>query len=156
MLGAEGAEVMAAWQQGTVDRGDEISCVFGLGEQAEKNVQRKQLMEAITLIRAEVEPFSGTPIYDSALLIEELYRSLDVGAPQKNEGVMRALQQMVMELAGQLEQLTGVNPLDPKGQQGGGQGGPNPAEGQAPSEENLNAGARRDTVLPMSGANGAP
>ena len=152
LLGEEGAAVMKAWQTGTSDDGDEVTVTFGSNAQAQATVEKKQLMEAITLEKGEIEPITGASVYDTSPLFEELHRRLDVGAPKKSPAPMQQLQQIVMALAGQIEQLTGVNPLTgeaapgakPQGADGG--EGPNPSEGDGPTTGNLQAGAVRDTV----------
>jgi hypothetical protein len=155
MLGAEGAAVMKAWQTSTADDGDEITVTFGARAQAQEAVERKQLMEAITLEKGEIEPLTGLPTYDPSMLFEELHRRLDVGPPVKSAGVIPALQQMVMRLSAALQQVTGgAAPGGPPG--GGGMAndrspsgsGPSRAEGDAPSNANIGAGARRGTLPP--------
>ena len=167
LLGAEGAAVMKAWQTGTEDVGDEIEVTFGVGAQAQETVERKQLMEAITLQRGEVEPLTQLPKYDSGLLFEELNRRLNVGAPKLDETPMRQMQQMILQLSQQVQQLSGINPLTGEGQEKGdkkpgaggdkqtkkptsgekkqSRGGPNPSEGDGPSQGNISAGAKRGT-----------
>ena len=143
LLGQEGAAVMKQWQTGTVDDGDEIIVTFGANAKAQEVVEKKQLMEAIALVRSAVEPLSGQPIYDEFVLIEELFRRLNVGAPKKSEAPFKALHQLVKQLAAKVEELTGENPLDQKGKQNGKPKGPNPSEGAGPTQQNLGAGAAR-------------
>lgn len=156
LLGQEGAAVMKAWQDGSVDDGDEIEVTFGARALAQEAVEKKQLMEAIGLEKGEVEPLSGVGLYDTAPLFEELHRRLDVGPPKKNEGPMLQLQQMVMKLASMVEEATGVNPLTGEGdekQNGKAKpGGPSKSEGSGPSEQNIDAGAKRGTNAPPTPA----
>ncbi len=162
MLGAEGAQVMKAWQDGSDDFGDRITLTFGSEAQAQAIVERKQLMDAIALIRMEVEPLTGLPIYGRHLLVEELFRRMDVGKPKPDETPMKQLQQMVLMMAQEIEGLTGVNPLTGEGQektngQAGskGSGSPRKSEGGGPTQGNQNAGARRGTVSPEQSTTGA-
>lgn len=149
LLGAEGAKVMQAWQAGTVDDGDEITVTFGAAAKAQETVEKKQLMEAFALTRQAVEPLTGQPIYDDFAILEELFRRLDVGAPQKSEAPFKALYQLLDQFAKQIEQLTGENPLQKMKQQSNGSpSGFNPSEGSGPTDENLNAGAMNRTQEP--------
>ena len=155
MLGEEGAAVMKAWQGGSVDDGDEIEVTFGARAQAQEVVDRKQLMEAITLLASQVDPVTGLPLYDILPLIEELHRSLSLGAPKSNDSVLAQLQKMVKGLQKLYFDETGIDPLDPesiasaqKEADTQTKGGPNPSEGDGPTQGNLNAGAGRGTVAP--------
>jgi hypothetical protein len=152
MLGEMGAQILKAWQMGSEDIGDEIELTFGRRAIAQATVEKKQLMEAIGLERAEVDPVSGLPLYDSTQLFEELHRRLEVGPPKPNQGVLLALQQEVLTLRSQMQALLDFVDAKQKEAPKGGktkkkEGGPNPSEGNGPSPQNLNAGARRDTVL---------
>lgn len=150
MLGEEGAAAMKSWQTGTTDDGDEIEVTFGAKAEAQKAVRRKQLMEAITLEKAEIDPVTGLPIYDTAPLFEELHRALDVGKPQVNQSMLAQLQQAVVQLAATVKQLTGGQPGAPGAAAPTSgtttSGGPNPSEGDGPSNANLGAGVKRGTT----------
>jgi len=150
MLGVEGAQVIKAWQTGSSDDGDDIDLTFGASAQAQETVEKKQLMEAISLIKGEVDVAMGLPLYDHAPLFEELFRRLDVGAPKPNDTVLKQLQQAVIALSGEVERLRdeagegdaksgGAKRTSPSG-------GPNPSEGEGPTQGNLQAGAMRGTV----------
>lgn len=158
LVGAQGAQVLQAWQKQTTDDGDKLSVTFGMRAEAQKTVDRKQMMEAVTLEQSQVEPITGLPKYNSDHLIEEIHRSLGAGPPKVDNTPLRQLQKLCMALAAQIQQLTGVNPLAPAGGGGGPpgsngpngpgngpEGGPNKAEGNGPTQGNLNAGATRDT-----------
>lgn len=152
MLGEVGAAVITAWQKGSVDDGDDIDVTFGARAQAQEIAERKQLMEAISLLNAKVDPVTQIPLYDDEQLVEELHRSLDLGAPKRNEGVLRQLQELVLMQARQIEALTGqIEGAGPGSREtSNGQAGPRPSEGEGPTEENITAGALRDTLLPTS------
>lgn len=158
LLGETGAAVMKAWQIGSVDDGDEIQVTFGATAQAREAVERKQIMEMIGVLASQVDPLTGRPKYDLEPLIEEAMRRFDLGPPRPDQSTLAQLQSMVLALAGQLEQLTGVNPVTGAGSApnsgGGGGDGPPPGEGDGPSEENLSSGAHRGTVSAISGAYG--
>ncbi len=161
LLGEDGAKVMKDWQDGTTDEGDEITVTFGARAMAQEAVERKQLMEAITLLRAMVDPVTGLPIYDEMPLVEELFRRLDLGAPQMNASVLKTLQETVMKLAAAIKQLTGQDILGAGGQGAAptsgtsNGGGPNPSEGDGPSQSNIGAGVKRGTTTPAGAPQGA-
>jgi len=146
MLGEEGAKVMKAWQIGTVDDGDEITAVFGANSQAQELADKKQLIEAISLKSAQVDPVTGLREYDIHPDIEELNRRFDLGAPKLNEGLVPALQQRVMQLEQMLQRLLGE--AEGGGASPTGTGGPRPAEGDGPTQGNLLGGPLRGTVNP--------
>ncbi len=160
LVGAEGAAALKAWQIGTVDDGDRIEVTFGATAQAKETVDRKQIMEAITLLASQVDPLTGQPKYDVAQLVEELHRSLGLGSPKFIGLGEQQLRQLVMVLMQKVQQLT-AGPGAEGGQPGGPpktsssskppSGGPNPSEGDGPSEGTLASGAMRDTVLPVAG-----
>lgn len=157
LLGEAGAEVLKAWQIGTTDDGDEITVTFGVHAQAQETVERKQLMEAITLEKNEVEPVTGLPMYDSTLLFEELHRRLDVGPPKKNDGPMLQLQQAVIALMAEVERLGGGPDAEKSGKNGKSSspsGGSRPSEGGGPTQGTLQSGVMRGTVT--QGPQGAP
>jgi hypothetical protein len=148
MLGEEGAAAMKSWQTGTTDDGDEIEVTFGANAEAQKAVRRKQLMEAITLEKAEIDPVTGLPIYDTAPLFEELHRALDVGKPQANQTMLAQLQQLAMigQQALQAQQGSMAPGATPTNGTTSSNGGPNPSEGNGPSNANLGAGVKRGTT----------
>jgi hypothetical protein len=146
LLGEEGAKVMKEWQTGTVDDGDMIHVTFGANAEAQKTVDRKQLMEAIKLLKADVDPVTGLEKYDTAPLVEELHRSLDLGAPRLNASMVKQLQEAVMVLAQQVQGgAAGGNGSPPENGKPT-NGGPNASEGSGPRQGTLNAGAMRGTV----------
>lgn len=150
LLGAEGAVAMKAWQTGTDDRGDRIEVVFGATAQAAEAVHRKQLMEAITLLRSIVDPTTNLPIYDTSDLIKELCRSLNVGEPQIDQSTVAQMQKLIVMLMQKVQALspqptTGSSSAQPSPTSTS-SGGPNPAEGAQPTSENIGAGASRGTV----------
>lgn len=159
LLGQEGAAVMKAWQEGTADDGDTIEVAFGANAQAERTVRTKQVMEAITLQKAEVEPITGLPKYDSSALFEELNRLLGVGKPKIDATPMRKLEDAVLFLSQQVKAMSGMQPGAGQGPSGGGKpmngkpppAGPNPSEGDGPQEGTLAAGARRGTSSASAG-----
>lgn len=152
LLGTEGATVMTAWAQGTDDYGDQITVTFGATAQAAEAVHRKQLMEAITLLRGIVDPTTGLPIYDTTDLIKELCRSLDVGDPQMDQSTLAQLQKLVVMLMSRPQAMQPQTTTGPSGGPPSGpsnttsSGGPNPSEGAAPDAMNIHAGASRGTV----------
>lgn len=158
LLGEEGAAVMKAWQEGSTDAGDRIEVEFGMHAMARETVEKKQLMEAITLLRALVEPVTGLEKYDVGPLVEELTRRLGVGRPKVSDGPMRQLQEMVLQLMQQVQAQApaGGGERPPGGARrpapGGGRapprGGPNPSEGDGPTEGTLASGASRGTFPP--------
>lgn len=156
LLGTEGAEVMKAWQTGATDDGDAIEVTFGVNAQAQETVEKKQLMEAITLEKGEIEPVTGLEKFDTAPLFEELHRRLDVGKPKLNDGMMQQLQQLALigkqVLMAQQATQTGASGGGAPGRPGtSSSAGPNPSEGDGPKEGNLAAGATRGTLAPTSG-----
>ena len=156
LLGANDAKIMDAWASATVDDGDEIEVTFGARAQAQEAVNRKQLMDALTLLNSMVDPITGASLYDRAPLLEELFRSLDLGAPKVDNSALKQLQQMVLEMRQMLIEKTGEDPFDqPKGgdpasngSSGQDAGGVRPSEGDGPSEENLSGGVTRGTSQP--------
>ena len=165
LLGEEGAAVMKAWQTGTVDDGDEIEVTFGMTAQAQEVVERKQLIDAITLMQSEVEPLTGLQIWRRDLLVEELFRRLNVGKPQRDETPLRELQMQVLMLRQVIKEELGVDLNDPnqsmedlddeeEGKKSKKKGSgkkkakkkPAKSEGSGPQQGTVNAGARRDTV----------
>lgn len=148
-LGAEGAAAMKAWQTGTSDEGDRIEVTFGQVAQAMETVERKQLMEAITLEQAIIEPVTGLPKYDIEPLVEEMHRRLGLGKPTLNQGTMQQLQLLAMQGLMAQQAMAGASPTSgTTSQKNGPSGGPNPAEGSGPTQGNIQAGATRGT-LPM-------
>ena len=161
LLGEEGARVIAAWQAGTDDSGDQIEAIFGATLKAKENLDRKQLAEAIALEKSDVEPLTGIEKWDSSQLFEELHRLHDVGPPVPNRGVQRALQEKVVQFAKMVHRITGLDPLDPKQAQKlqemldpqpleradqPSSGGPSPSEGSGPQMGTMNAGVQRGTL----------
>jgi hypothetical protein len=149
--------VMKAWQQGSVDDGDDIEITFGANAQAQKTVQTKQTMEAIQLEDAKIEPVTQLPLYDSTPLYEELHRILEVGAPKMNDGTMHQLQQLAMigkqvlmaqQAMAQQQGGAGGGPPQGAGPRNGSSPheGPSPSEGSGPQEGTLTSGAHRGTV----------
>lgn len=160
LVGAEGAAVMKAWANGTTDEGDEIEVAFGANAQAELTVRTKQVMEAINLLMAQVEPVTGMPKFDVTGLIQELCRLLEVGTPVLDQSMLRKLQTAVVTLAQQVKMLTGQGggaPGEP-GAEGApkesttsSQQGPGASEGDGPKQGNLAAGVARGTMSPNAG-----
>lgn len=158
LVGAEGAAALKAWQTGTVDDGDKVEVTFGARAQAKETVDRKQLMEAITLLSSQIDPTTQQPKYDVTPLVNELHRSLGLGTP-KNIGLNEAkLRQLVMALLAEVQRLKGgaeggKPPSTSSSSKGGPpqSGGPNPAEGSGPTEGTLASGAMNGTVLPVAG-----
>jgi hypothetical protein len=155
LLGEEGAAVMKAWQQGSVDDGDMIEVTFGERAQAERTVRTKQVMEAISSELSQVDPVTGMPKYDPTPLFEELHRMLDVGAPRLNPAVNDMLTKLAMigkqALAAQSQTGTGAAGAPPSPTTTGSSGGPNPSEGGGPQEGTLVSGASRGTVPANAG-----
>lgn len=166
LLGEEGAKAIKAWQTGSVDDGDVIEVAFGQNAQAEKTVRTKQVMEAITLEKGEIDPATGLSKYDYTALFEELHRLLDVGAPKIDQTMFAQLQRLallgkqVLEAQAAMQQQTttgaGGPPSGPTTGAGPTNGkapatGPNASEGEGPQEGTLAAGARRGTSSANAG-----
>jgi len=149
MLGQDGAQILKAWQVGSEDIGDEIELTFGRRAIAQATVEKKQLMEAITLEKNEIDPSTGLSKYDSTGLFEELHRRLEVGPPKLNQTLLAILQQKAMAydqiMAVAQEQQEEKAKNNGKSSSSGG-GGPRPSEGNGPSPQNLDAGAKRGTA----------
>lgn len=148
LLGEQGAAVLKAWQTGTVDDGDEITVTFGSRAIAQETVDKKQLMEAITLLRSEIDPVTGLTVWDTAPVVAELFRRLELGEPKINASLVRQLQQAVLGLLAQAQGGGGEMGAGGNGADAQSSGGPNPSEGEGPTEGNISAGARRDTEPP--------
>jgi hypothetical protein len=152
MLGANGAKILKAWQVGTEDIGDEIELTFGRRAIAQATVEKKQLMEAITLEQQDIDPSTGLSKWDSTALFEELHRRLEVGPPKVNETLLAQLQQkalaydQLVEAIQEAEEQKGKPGSNGRPSPSSG-GGPRPAEGDGPSPQNIDAGAKRGTAL---------
>ncbi len=156
LLGEEGAKVMKAWQTGTTDDGDKIEVTFGANAQAERTVRTKQLMEAINLLAAQVDPVTMMPKYDFTELLDELLRMLDVGGLKLDKSMLAQLQQLAM-VGKQALEMQAAAAQGPGAKSPGGSGGqpssngqppragPNRSEGGGPQEGTLAAGATRGT-----------
>lgn len=161
LLGEEGAAVMKSWQTGTVDDGDAISVAFGAAALADRTVRTKQVMEAINVLAAQVDPVTGMPKYDYTALLDELMRMLDVGGLKLDSSMLAQLQQLAMvgkqALMAQQAQMSGGpdGAKSPPGSPGQANkpsaAGPNPSEGEGPQQGTLAAGARRGTMVGVSG-----
>lgn len=152
MLGEIGAQILKAWQTGSEDIGDEVELTFGRRAIAQATVEKKQLMEAITLEKGDIDPSTGLSLWDSTALFEELHRRLEVGPPKPNQTLLAELQkkalaydQLVAAIQEQQEQQ------EKKSGSKKPSGGPRPSEGDGPSPQNLNAGAKRGTALAGAG-----
>lgn len=147
LLGAEGA---AAWDlyRKTSTMGDRLTVKLGARAARSEAVNIEQLMKAIEVDRSTLDPVLNIRTLDEMPLIEELHRGLKAGKPKKLPQDAMMAQQLIAGLMAENQALKG-GPAGPGG--GGGPpgkgGGPSPNEGDgAPTEANLNAGARRDTA----------
>lgn len=153
LLGAEGGEAIKAWKPSSM-KGDRLQVMFGLRAKREDAVEKKQLMEAITLVQGNIDPVTGLPVYDAQPLYAELFRSLGVGKPQMNATMLAQLQQLAMlgQQALMAQQQAGGGGAQPPASGGANPGGPRPSEGSGPNRGNLESGARKETVRPSMAA----
>lgn len=154
LLGADGAQAIESWKPSSM-LGDRLEVRFGLRARRENSVANEQIMKAIGLVQAKVDPVTGMPLFDDIPLFEELFRNLGLGKPQLNQTTLAQLQQLAMVgqqvvMAQQAQQQAGGG--GPQGAAPGGQSNgkaspapASPGEGP-PSRGNLEAGARRGTV----------
>ena len=143
LLGAEGSQAWDLYRK-TATTGDRLTVKLGARAARSEAVSVEQTMKAIEVVRTTVDPLSQVRTLDDMPLIEELMRGLKIGKPKKlPEGVIQAqefLAQVQAAMAAQQEQQQAG-----KGGQPGSNGkAPNDGDG-APTRQNLNSGARRDT-----------
>lgn len=148
LLGAEGGEAIKAWKPSSM-KGDRLQVTFGARAKRTQAVEKKQLMEGITLVQGNVDPVTTLPIYDVQPMFVELFRALGLGKPQMNQTMLAQLQQLAMIGMQAQAMLSGQQPGGggPQGQPPQkNSGGPNPSEGSGPNRGNLESGARNGTV----------
>lgn len=144
LLGAEGS---AAWDlyRKTATTGDRLTVKLGARAARSEAVSIEQLMKAIEIDRSTLDPVLNIRTLDEMPLIEELHRGLKAGKPKKLPQDALMAQQIIGTLMAENEALKG----GPGGgaPPGGGGGGKAPNKGDgAPTQGNLQAGARRDTA----------
>ena len=149
LLGAQGAEAVMSWGRTSMD-GDKMWVRFGSRARAEEAVDRKQLMETISLLEQKVDV--AGPIFETLPYYEDLTRSMGLGAPRKVDPQQKQLQQLAGLAAALIEQYGQDEVL--RLAQGGGSpgsgegGGGSPVKSSAgdprsPNRANIGVGARR-------------
>lgn len=150
LLGAEGSAAWDAYRE-TSTSGDRLTVKLGARAARSEAVSIEQLMKAIEVDRTTLDPVLGVRTLDEMPLIEELHRGLKAGKPKKLPQDALMAQQLIGSLMAENEALKGGGAGGPPGSGGPsgppGRNGKTPNKGDgAPTEANLNAGARRDTA----------
>ena len=146
--GQQMPSILETWDKSSLD-GDTIRVRFGIRAKNESAVRTNQIMQAVEVVRASLEPTTGLPRFEDKQLIDELMRSLGVGKAQEVDPALAQLRNMVVMLMQQvkaMQEAAQAAPSPGKGSSSGGGADAPGRSGQAPTSANLEAGARRGTV----------
>lgn len=143
LVGLESAKFVKAWLD-SPHAGDRPQVRFGLRATREEAVAKKQLMEAIQLVRSLVDPLTGEQQYEDAPLVEALFRKLELGKPQPKQMTQKdQLAKLGMQVLQAQKAQAGQGQPSQNVQS---QPGPRPSEGAGPTQANMEGGVRRTSA----------
>jgi len=145
LLGMKYYQKFDAWSRSSL-KGDRLQLKFAARAKAESAVRIKQMMEAYSLLKQDVDPMTMQPRWRTDHILAEIVRGLGVGDLLPWQPTMEQQQAMMAQQAAQLSQEQGA----PGEENGAGTGLPQeqdvngqPRNVEAPSTGNLLASAAR-------------